>query len=93
MGLPDKAIKHIARHQLPVGSKNKGRLKVKDGDTGKVSWRSGKKGFVKDYDEDPTSVVYANQDMKISHKVRGGNQRAQAHVQPKGAQLPDLPEE
>lgn len=73
MGLPDKPVKHVPKHQAPVGAKKNGKMKVKDGTTGKVSWRGGKKGFVRDYDGDAISTVYANKDIKLSHKVHGGN--------------------
>ena len=63
-----------------------------DGTTGKVSWRSGKKGFVRDYDSDPISVVYSNKDMKISHKVHGGSKGKVGKI-PKDGKMPEMPEE
>jgi hypothetical protein len=58
-----------------------------------VSWRSGSHGFIRDYDSDPTSVNYANRDMKISHRVRmGSKSKANGKASTKGG-LPDMPEE
>lgn len=93
MGLPDRPFKHVPKHQAPVGATRKGKLKVQDGDTGKIGWRSGKKGFVRDYDGDATSKVYSNKDMKISHKVHGGNKTKADGKAPTTGGLQDLPEE
>lgn len=79
----------MARHQAPVGSSKNGRLKVQDGDSGKISWRSGKKGFVKDLDGDPISRVYANADMKVSHRVRMGSKSKANGRAPNTGGLPD----
>ena len=62
--MPNNATKHITRPQAPIGAKKDGKLKIKDGDTGAVSWRQSKKGFRKDYDGDPTSKDYNAGDMK-----------------------------
>jgi hypothetical protein len=43
-------------------------MKVKDGDTGTVSWRSGRKGFRRDWDGDPITTNYNIKDMK-PHKT------------------------
>ena len=76
-----------------VGTQRTGKINVKDGDSQKVSWSSGKKGWVKDYDNDPISTVYANKDMKISHRVHGGgNSKADGNA-PKTNEMPDLPED
>jgi hypothetical protein len=91
MGLPEKSIKHVARHQEPVGTAKKGKLKIKDGDTGKVSWRSGVRGFVRDMDGDPISTVYANRDMKISHKIHGGSKSKASGKAPRSNEMPDDP--
>jgi hypothetical protein len=93
MGLPDKPIKHIPVHQQPVGASRKGKLKVKDGNTGKVSWRSGKRGFLRDYDGDPTSNNYSNKDMAISHAVHSGKKRATTHNPPKDHQMKEFLDE
>lgn len=85
-------MKHIAVHQEPVGAKRKLKIKVQDGTTGKVSWRSGKKGFLRDYDGDLTTTRYANKDMKISHRVHGGN-KGKVGQAPSGNKLPEMPEE
>lgn len=55
-----------------------GKRKVKDGDTGRVSWRQGKKGFSKDYDGDPIAQNYNAKDLKKQPKHRphfGGKKR------------------
>jgi hypothetical protein len=91
MGLPTKSIKHVARHQEPIGTQKKLKIKIKDGDTGKVSWRSGKKGFLRDFDGDPISTVYANRDMAISHKVRMGSKSKASGKTPRSNEMPDDP--
>jgi glucose dehydrogenase len=53
--LPKKATKHIPKKQLPIGSTRKGKLKVMDGKTGKIKWRSLKSGALRDLDGDPIS--------------------------------------
>ena len=53
--MPDKATKHIPKKQLPIGSTRRGKLKVMDGKTGKIKWRSLRSGAVKDLDADPIS--------------------------------------
>jgi hypothetical protein len=93
MGLPDKPVKHVPKHQAPIGAKRKGKMKVMDGTTKKVAWRGGKKGFVRDYDGDATSVVYSNKDMKISHKVHGGKQAKEKHDMPKDSREPEASED
>jgi hypothetical protein len=90
--LPDKPVKHIPVHQQPVGAKRKMKMKIQDGTTGKVSWRSGKKGFVRDYDGDAISTNYSNKDMKISHKVHGGA-KGKVGKAPTDGKQPELPEE
>lgn len=74
MSLPDRATKHIPKPQEPIGSKKKGKLKVIDGRTGHVSWRQGTKGFVKDFDGDPTARNHtaANAKQKPQHHPRMG---------------------
>jgi hypothetical protein len=62
--LPTKATKHITRHQQPVGAVKGGRLKVQDGDTGKISWRQGNIGFSKDWDGEPIAENYNAKDLK-----------------------------
>lgn len=64
MSLPDKGTKHIPKPQAPIGAKKDGKLKVVDGRTGKVSWRQGTKGFMKDFDGDPTSTNHNRAGMK-----------------------------
>ena len=53
MALPDRATPKVPRHQMPIGAVKDGKMKVLDGDTQKVSWRQGRKGFSKDFDGDP----------------------------------------
>lgn len=64
MSLPDKGTKHIPKPQAPIGAKKDGKLKVVDGRTGKVSWRQGTKGFMKDFDGDPTAMNHNRAGMK-----------------------------
>ncbi len=90
--MPDKPVKHIAVHQQPVGTSKNNRLKVKDGLTGKVSWRSGKRGFRIDWDGEPTSRNYNYKDFKPSHKVHGGR-KAKEGKAPKDNKMPEMPEE
>ena len=55
---------------MPVGATKGNRVKVRDGDTGKVSWRSGKKGFVKDNQGgEPIAKIPRLSDFITSHKV------------------------
>lgn len=91
MGLPDKSSKHIPVHQPPVGATRKGKMKIQDGDTKKVSWRSGKHGFLRDYDGDPIATNYSNRDMKVSHKVHGGAKTKADGNAPQTGGLPDDP--
>ena len=39
-------------------------MKVKDGATGKIGWRQAKRGFLKDYDGEPTSQNHQFSDLK-----------------------------
>lgn len=55
MSLPDKGTKHIPKPQAPLGATKDGKMKIIDGRTGKESWRQGTKGFLKDFDGDPTA--------------------------------------
>lgn len=68
MSLPDKASKHISRKQSPVGTVKDGKIKIKDGATGKISYRQGTTGMSRDYDGDPISANFNAQDMKSSPK-------------------------
>lgn len=91
MGLPEKSIKHVAIHQEPVGTTKKGKMKIKDGDTGKISWRSGKHGFLRDYDNEATGINYANKDMKISHKIHGGSKSKASGKASRSNEMPEDP--
>jgi hypothetical protein len=64
MNLPDKSTRHIPKPQAPIGAKKNGKLKIVDGRTGKVSWRQGTKGFLKDFDGDPTATNHNKAGMK-----------------------------
>lgn len=64
MNLPDKPVKKTPKKQLPVGAQKNGALKVLDGDTGRVKWRRGSRGFLRDYDGDPISVNYTAKYLK-----------------------------
>jgi hypothetical protein len=66
--LPKKPIKHITKPKWPIGSVKDGKVKVKDGATGKESWRQGTKGFARDWDSDPTSVQYNKKGLKNQPK-------------------------
>lgn len=85
-------MKHIAKPQAPIGSKNKMKLKIKDGATGKVSWRSGKKGFKRDWDGEPTSNNYNSKDFKPSHKIHGGS-KGKTGKAPTDGKMPEMPED
>ena len=61
-----------------MGAQKGQRLKVRDADTGKVSWRQGKKGFVRDNQGgEPTSKIPQLSDFVLSHKMHS------AHASPK----------
>ncbi len=74
MSLPDKSTRHIPKKRLPVGAIKNGKVRVKDGTTGKIGWRSGRSGMSRDWDGDPTSKNYNKKDMKPSktHTVHRG---------------------
>jgi len=74
MSLPDKSTKHIKKPQQPIGAVKNGKVKVKDGETGKVSWRSGRSGMSRDWDGDPISKQYNRKDakQKKTHTVHMG---------------------
>lgn len=86
MSLPDRATKHIPKAQQPIGASRKGKLKVIDGRTGHESWRQGTKGFVKDYDGDPTAKNHTagNAKNNPSHHPRM-NQKHKSHRAHMGA--------
>lgn len=67
-------------------------MKIQDGTTGKVSWRSGKKGFRRDWDGDATSNDYNAKDFKPSHKIHGGS-KGKVGKAPSDSKQPELPEE
>lgn len=75
--MPAKATKHIPKTKEPIGTVKDGKLKVVDGETGKPTWRSGKKGFAQDYDGEPTTKDYNSKDLKHqpSHKPHHGGRR------------------
>lgn len=62
--MPDKATKHIARHQVPVGDVRGNKIKIEDGDTGKKSWRVGTSGMARDFDGDPIAHNFNRSGMK-----------------------------
>lgn len=66
--MPKKPFKHIAKPNWPIGSVKNGKIKVKDGATGKTSWRQGTKGFSRDWDGDPISTNYNKKDLKSKPK-------------------------
>jgi len=83
MSLPDKAAKKIPKKQAPVGAQRGNKLKVLDGDTGKVRWRKGTKGFLRDYDGDPVSTNYTARYLKPKPKHSphmGGKRRHDPHM-------------
>lgn len=75
-GLPEKSTKHVPKRQLGVGAVKNGKIRVKDGTTGKVSWRSGRSGMSADWDGDAISTNYNKRDMKQhkTHTVHAGRQ-------------------
>lgn len=62
--LPDKTTKHIQRPQAPIGTVKNGKIKVLDGDSGKIAWRQGTTGMSKDFDGDPTAVNHNKAGLK-----------------------------
>lgn len=74
MALPDKPTKHIPRKQAPIGARKDGKVKIIDGETGKVRWRQGRRGFARDWDGDPIAQNYNRADAKKKprHKPRMG---------------------
>lgn len=78
MSLPDKSTKHYKKPQAPIGAIRNGKVKVKDGDTGTVSWRSGRSGMSKDWDGDAISTNYNRRDAKEkkTHTVHIGKDKA-----------------
>jgi len=81
MSLPKKATKHIARHPEPIGTVKDGKIKVLDGETQTTSWRSGRKGMLRDFDGEPTSTQHNLKDLKHQprHHVHSGS-RKQTHT-------------
>ena len=77
MSLPDKATKHIPKHQEPIGAVKNGKVKVLDGDTQKIGWRQGTTGMSKDYDGEPTSARHNVKDLKPrpKHHSHMGNKK------------------
>lgn len=73
--MPDDSTKHIAKPQLPVGSVKNGKVRIKDGTTGEVSWRSGRSGMSRDWDGDPIATNYNRADAKErkTHTVHMGH--------------------
>jgi len=84
-------VRHVPVHQQPVGATRKGKMKIQDGDTKKVSWRSGKKGWIRDYDGEATSYNYSNADMAISHKVRMGSKSKASGKAGRSNEMPEDP--
>lgn len=74
MNLPDKPTKHIERPQAPIGAVKNGKIKVLDGDTGKISWRQGRTGMSRDFDGDPVSTNHNRSGLKPrpKHSARMG---------------------
>ena len=68
MSLPKKASKHIPKKEAPIGSVKDGKLKVKDGATGKISYRQGLSGFKRDYDGEPIAANFNRKDLKNAPK-------------------------
>jgi len=66
--LPKKSTKHTTQKQAPVGAIRNGKIKVMNGDTGKVSWRQGRKGFARDWDGEPIARNYNRSGMKTQPK-------------------------
>ena len=60
-----------------MGTQKKGKLKVKDGDTGRESWRQVKSGVLKDIDGEPTSKRYNYSQMKKKpmHRTHVGHNK------------------
>lgn len=66
MRLPKRSTKHVTNPQDPIGWVKHGRVKVKDGDSGKVGWRQVRRGMLSDFDGEPTSTRH---NLKDAHDV------------------------
>ena len=80
--MPQKSTKHIAKPQNPIGWVKDGKVKIKDGDSGKVGWRSARRGFAGfDYDGEPTSQIRGKEGIKENrtHTVHRGRRSAKTN--------------
>lgn len=66
---------------MPIGGVKDSKMKVIDGDTGKVSWRQGKKGFSRDFDGDPIAQNKNRKGLKDrpKHQVHEGRRPRKPH--------------
>lgn len=81
MPLPTRP-KHIPKPQKPVGWIKDGKMKVQDGDTGKMGWRGVRRGLLRDFDGDPISTRHNVKNAKVphSHTTHMGNKKAHTTV-------------
>jgi len=82
MRLPTRT-KHVAKPQSPIGWVKDGKIKVQDGDSGKVGWRGARRGLFRDMDGEPTTARRNSEDAKVprSHTVhRGSIGKKKAHT-------------
>lgn len=70
--LPKRGTKHIPKHREAVGTIRDGKIKVRDGDTGKESWRSGRSGVSADWDGDAIAHNFDKESLE-AFKQDGGN--------------------
>lgn len=55
--MPKESTKKVPKHRFTPGFRKKGKVKIKDKQTGEERWVSGKKGLVIGDDGNPTSKV------------------------------------
>lgn len=58
----------MTKPEWPIGATKKGKIKVKDGTTGKTSWRQGTTGMSRDWDGDPIAANYNREGLKRKPK-------------------------
>lgn len=76
-----ETTKRIPKHRHKPGYRKKGKIKIKDKETGEERWVGGKKGLVRDHDGNPTSKVDRQQSpSERPHKpVHSGKRKKPEH--------------
>ena len=80
--MPKRTTRHIPKPQHPLGWVKEGKIKVQDGETGKVSWRGVRRGLLADFDGDPTSTRHNYKDaVDVNHhSVHMGKRKAKTTI-------------